>query len=809
MSRHFLFLLVCICCIPTLLYSQAFSLSGTIHNENGPLNHATVSINNGLVVTSSDATGSFKIHGLKAGQYTVAISFSGYQPYQTTVVIRNSHIILPAVLLNPLVQELQGVTIVENSISQRKEESVFNLEVVNGDFLKRHMGGSLMQTLERLPGVKTIGIGAGQSKPLIRGLGFNRVLAIEKGIKHEGQQWGADHGLEIDQFAAGEVELVKGAASFIYGSDAIGGVVDVKPPSNPPQNSTGGAMDLVGKSNNRFYGTSLNLYHRKTHWFVDGRITYQNYSDYRVPTDFVYVYDYAVKLHKQHLRNTAGRETSLHGTVGYVKDQFRSVFYVSNIYSKSGFFANAHGLEPRQVDAGVHDATARDIQMPNQQVNHLKLINRSTYKTGVHRLELDLGFQHNFRQEFSPYVNHGYMPAIYPDSLTIPRDLEREFDKEVYSLHLRDGISVGKHTVATGLTAEYQDNAINGWSFLVPAFKQGTAGAYLYDKFQVNKHLILHGALRYDVGRIQMAKYIDWFPSERTQDGTTVFEKLVRADPLIRRFHSLVWSFGFNYNLDKLTLKANIGKSFRMPIAKELAANGVNYHYFSYERGNANLNPEQSYQLDLGFGYRNEKLTIQLSPFYNYFPNYIYLNPTADHDYYYGAGNQVFKYTQSQVMRYGGEFQFKYQVLHNLSTELLTEYLYAEQLSGSKKGYTLPFSPPPSALLNITWSPNLIYQLQNSYLSVDYRLTAAQNNIVPPEKKSPGYSLINIQGGTRVSLYKQPVIVSLQAQNILNTRYLNHTSFYRLIELPEAGRNIILSLKIPYQIKSPINNKIN
>jgi iron complex outermembrane receptor protein len=310
----------------------------------------------------------------------------------------------------------------------------------------------------------------------------------------------------------------------------------------------------------------------------------------------------------------------------------------------------------------------------------------------------------------------------------------------------------------------------------------------------------LHGAVRYDYGQIRMFRYTDWFNSQLVQGTDTLLQKLSRADPLSRTFNSIVWSIGLNYNPGKFDLKANIGKSFRMPIAKELGANGVNYHYFSYERGDANLSPEQSYQADLSLGWNEEKWSVQVSPFYNYFPNYIYLNPTSAHDYYYGAGNQVFQYAQSRVMRYGGELQLKYKIYKTLNTELLGEYLHSEQLSGDKKGYTLPFSPPASVLLNLTWSPMVNNNVNGTYLSVDYRITSAQNNIVPPEKKTPGYRLVNIQAGTRISLYNQPVIISLQAQNVFNTRYFNHTSFYRLIELPEAGRNIILSLKVPFNI---------
>jgi iron complex outermembrane receptor protein len=782
--------------------AQNLVLSGNVTDPHlHPLNHVSLTLYPGAIRVISDDRGVFSFKDLNAGNYTLKAQLFGFKEVQVQTVLRSSNVYVP-LTLHTLEHQLEEITVRDKHIDTRRQEESLNVEVVTADFIQRNLGGSLMKTLERLPGIKTIGIGSGQSKPLIRGLGFNRVVVVDKGVKHEGQQWGADHGLEIDQFSAAEVELIKGAASFVYGSDAIGGAIDIKPASLPAPQTLGGSVDMIGKTNNQLYGTSVNLYGRNQHWFFDARSTFQDYGDYRVPTEQVYVYDYAVNLHNNQLRNTAGKELNLHLSTGYVNDHFRSLFYLSNIFSKSGFFANAHGLEPRRVDEVLHDGSSRDILLPSQEVNHFKLVNHTEYQLPGHRLEMELGFQHNFRQEFSQYVNHGYMPPVYPSDLQIPIDLEREFNKRMYSINLRDNITLGRHEVKIGANLEHQDNKIFGWSFLVPAFKQTTAGAFVYDKYKLSESVLLHAALRYDYGRINMSAYQDWFNSTVTTNGITTAQKLTRAEALSRTFNSLVWSAGLNYNPEgSFSLKANLGKSFRMPIAKELGANGVNYHYFSYERGNTQLSPEQSYQADLSVAWTAQRWSVQLSPFYNYFPNYIYLNPTSEHDYFYGAGNQVFQYAQSRVNRYGGELQVKYKLFETISAEVLGEYLYAKQLSGDKQGYTLPFSPPASALFNLTWSPLIKGGLQDTYLSVDYRITSAQNSIVPPEKKTPGYNVVNLQAGSKVRIGKQPVMISLQAQNLLDTRYLNHTSFYRLIELPEAGRNIILSLKVPFNLK--------
>ena len=167
---------------------------------------------------------------MPTGEIHISASHSGYAEVTLPVIIKATGTFV-RITMRESKHQLEEVLVKDRHVQERKQTESLNIEVVNQSFIQRNLGGSLMTTLSRLPGIKTIGIGSGQSKPLIRGLGFNRVVVVDKGVKHEGQQWGADHGLEIDQFAAGEVELIKGAASFLYGSDAIGGVINIKPPA--------------------------------------------------------------------------------------------------------------------------------------------------------------------------------------------------------------------------------------------------------------------------------------------------------------------------------------------------------------------------------------------------------------------------------------------------------------------------------------------------------------------------------------------------------------------------------------------------
>jgi len=507
-------------------------------------------------------------------------------------------------------------------------------------------------------------------------------------------------------------------------------------------------------------------------------------------------------LYKNNLRNTAGNERNLHVQLGVVTNHFQNRLYVSTVNSKSGFFANAHGLEPRNVDTELHDKSSRDINYPYQKVNHLKLINTSEYQWKAAKLELDLGFQRNFRQEWSEYVSHGYMPAVFPDTMDFNGDLEREFEKYVYSGNLKFSQRLSEKTEAVlGINSEFQQNHIDGRGFIIPAYEQLSVGGFAFAKHRFSENSLLQLGLRFDYGNIDVSEYYDWFTSPVETDGITTQEYLQRAENINRSFSNITWSLGYNYMPQNWVFKANVGKSFRMPIAKELAANGVNYHRFSYEVGDADLSPEVAYQLDLGVEYQAPRFAIGATPFVNYFTNYIYLNPSSDYDRLYGNGNQIYYYTESEVLRYGGEIHAHYEVLPQLQLGILGEYVYSEQKSGEKKGFTLPFSPPESAIFNIKYQPMKWGGIENMYVSVDYRITASQYDIVPPEEATDGYQLINLGMGGDVELGRQKVKLSMQVQNLLNTKYFNHTSYYRLINVPEPGRNFMLNVTIPFSGK--------
>ena len=650
---------------------------------------------------------------------------------------------------------------------------------VNREYLQQNFAGSLMQTLEGIPGVKAMTIGSGQSKPAIRGLGFNRLVVSEDGIKHEGQQWGDDHGLEIDQFSIDRAEVIKGPAALLYGSDAIGGVLNLYS-NRIPTKPFCGSIQLFGRTNNEQIGVSAKVGGKKGKWFYRAHATLIDYADYKVPTDSIQYYSYWIKLKDGRLRNTAGCERDGSLMLGYVGNNFHTDVLVSNSYSKSGFFANAHGLEVRLSDID-YDHSRRDVDLPYQWVNHLKVLSHTTWHTAETLLELNLAYQNNLREELSEPVSHGYMPI--PDGT-----LERRFNKNTYTAGLQLRQMLGKHELRAGISGEYQYNRRAGWGFIIPDFETLSLGTFVMDRYKLTDNLILNAGVRYDYARTHIRSYHDWFLTPVGAD--SVYKE--RSSDTRRNFNSVTWSAGVNYNVNQWIFKANVGKSFRVPIPKELGTDGINYHIFRYEKGNPQLDPEESYQLDASIFWGNDVWEMQVEPYLNYFPNYIYLNPTSQ----YVEGLQLYYFTQARVLRCGVEAQVKWNFAKHWQAHAQGEYLYARQQSGEKKGYTLPFSIPWSVDTGLKYSFD--YK-GKGYVGLNAHIVGAQNEIVPPEKPTGGHWTLNLSAGKDFQLRGEKILhIAMHADNLLNRRYYDHTSYYRLIDVPEPGINLSMMVGVEF-----------
>lgn len=686
---------------------------------------------------------------------------------------------------------LKEVVVSGSSNKEIQMKSALNMVRANQKFIEENFSGSLMQTLSRLPGVQAMNVGSGESKPVIRGLGFNRVLVAENGIKHEGQQWGDDHCLEIDQYAIDQAEVIKGPASLTYGSDAIGGVINLKS-NTMPLKKFAGQVNLFGRTNNESIGSSVRLTGRNGKFWYKANATWMDYADYKVPADSIEYYSYWIKLKDQRLRNTAGREMDGNLMLGYAGDRWTTSFRIADVNAKAGFFANAHGLEVRLSDID-YDSSRRDIDLPYHTVNHFWVSNHTDWNWADGMLEGNFAYQNNRQRELAEPVSHGYMP--------IPTNtLERSFTKQTFSANVKAMQQMGKHDLQAGGNVEYQRNRQGGWGFILPDFEQLTFGVFAMDKWNLSDKLSLTAGARFDRGSVRIHSYHDWYKtplkastSDSPMDGTVLQGTVQQGDStymersanLRRSYNSFTWSVGVNRMLGDWVLKLNVGKSFRIPIAKELGMDGVNYNLFRYEKGNTSLKPEESYQVDAGIVCEKGVLSMQLTPYLNYFPNYIYLNPTPQ----YKEGLQLYYYTQAKVLRWGFEASVSWKILPYLKLDADGEYLYARQLSGEKKGYGLPFSTPWSARAELRYLLSTQNPAKSGFVALEWQVVGTQDIIVPPEEKTKGHQLLNASIGKKFKLGENQLEITLRGENLLGKRYYDHTSYYRLMGVPEPGRN--------------------
>lgn len=687
--------------------------------------------------------------------------------------------------------ELESITVTAVSYKNRiKQNSALSVEVVEKDFLSKNFTGNLVQALEHVPGIQSMDIGSGFSKPMIRGMAFNRISVTENGIKQEGQQWGSDHGLEIDAFNIQRVAVRKGPTSLLYGSDAMGGVIEVTEVI-PTENQILGEAILLGKSINMSLGGSLMLGIKKNEWYSKIRYSEQHFGDYGIPTDTVVYLTQKIPVYGQKLKNTAGVERSVNSYNEYRRGSYYSNYTMSNTYQKTGFFPGAHGIP--DASRVKDDGDSRNIEFPYSKVNHFKVASRQQYIWNNFVGSWDLAYQKNHREEWSKFHTH-YGTQRPPE---IDPDKELEFSLDTYSSSVKlKGISNSMWEYNLGWDLQYQENRINGYSFLLPRYNRFTTGLSGIVTWRPSTKLSFSGGVRYDYGKIDIAEYVDSYLENYLQnmgyETDLIAQYKWRSYPVKRSFGDFSGSFGLIWiPKESHLLKANIGHSFRLPGANELASNGVHHGTFRHEQGDASLNSEKGWQLDTSYSFEKNGISLSVTPFLSWFNNYIYLNPTGEWSVLPHSG-QIYRYTETEAIFAGSELAFTIDFLSSLSYSFSGEYVYTNNLD---ENTPLSFSPPTSMRNTLTWKRNTL-QLFGEIQSI-----ASQNRVAKNESKTSGTNLLNIGGNINIQIGATIVNIGMSFRNIFNTRYYNHLSFYRKVEIPEPGRNFQLLIKIPFKNK--------
>jgi iron complex outermembrane receptor protein len=770
--------------IPSIAQQGPFTISGHVISSDGEvLPNVSILLDKGKALTT-DEHGDFTIRAINHGTHTLRFTYIGYDTITYKVDVHNQDIHLD-VKMNFSNIELNEVVVLGDHFKTGRIEQSQTVQTVDADFIAAQNSGTLINSIQKIPGISAINTGVGIAKPVIRGMSFNRVLVMDKGIKQEGQQWGADHGLEIDQYDPERLEIIKGPSSLLYGSDAIGGAIRILPPTLPASDHLGGDVFLTYKSNNQLIGTSTSLHGSKNDKFFKLRFSTQDFGDYRVPANTFTYNGYVLPIYNQQLKNTAGNERNISFSFGVHKPWGATVISVSNFHQRAGLFPGATGI-PREYQL-QDDGDSRNIDLPRQVVNHLKIISNTTVVIGQDWLEMDFGYQANDRREEGSPHAHGYQPT--PDG-----DLALGLDLQTASANVRyNNKLTEKVNGIIGFQGQWQDNKQSGFEFLLASFRSINAGAYIYQEYTPSHQFSVNAGLRYDYGIRDIDEHIE--PDYTTPENE---DSVMRNPAINRQYNDFSAALGFSYYPNiKFNAKLNLGTSFRMPTPAELSSNGVHHGTFRHERGDPNLDSERGIQGDLNLTYQKKEMYFLFTPFIGYYDKYIYLAPEPEFSDL-PAGGQLYQYTQHDALFTGFEFDFEYEILPDLTAKITSEYVWNLNLETQ---LPLPFTPPFSIMGELeygirTHSSTITYY----FMGAGYHYFADQNRVDRNELPTPGYSLVELSGGFDFKTGNQIAHFRISVNNLFNKAYMNHLSRYRLLNLPEQGRNIIVSLRLPFKL---------
>ncbi len=782
----------------------------TDKEDGTPIYGASIYISELHAGASTDTNGRFSIANVPLGTFLAEIRMIGYATVAVQVQgqpINGAYLSEQQIQLTKTPAEYAPVIITGTSGTiERMRNPVPNTLQTRDHFLK-HGATNAVNALSELPGISVVSTGNAISKPVIRGLGYNRVVVLRNGIRQEGQQWGDEHGIEIDEFEIDRVEIIKGPGSIIYGSDAMAGVINFITPRNVQEGMITGEYTGTFQSNGMLIGNSLmtagNI--KGVSWQVRG--SQKMAGNYFTPAD-------------GYVANSGFKEYNASGFVGINRSWGVSKISFSTFNQQVGLpEGERDSLGNFMVPYAVNDTTedmqsftsdelknySHHLETPQQRINHNRLVfSNSLYFNDV-SVKIDLGYQSNLRREFGNVLD--------PDETEVAMKLETtNLNAAIYSPEKN-----GKQIIG-GICLQRQSNANSGEEYIVPDYIAQDAGAFIHFKYVTPKWYFGTG-LRGDVRQLStQALYIDSlgnFIHETTEN--------VKFNALNKTFSSFSAIAGTSYQpATPVVFRVNLSRGFRNPNIAELSSNGRHEGTFRYESGNSNLKSETSLQLDLGMTYTSDHFNVELSTFVNDIQNFIYLskiNSVFGGDSILDPNDPapVFTFSQGHARLYGGEIftDIHPHPLDWLHFENSVSFVIGELLAQPDSMNCLPFIPP----LKYQSEVNAHIEKQfgpftETYFSASISVYMKQDRIYSAygtETATPGYSLVEFGAGTQLVNAKGTTLCKIyfSANNLLNEKYQSHLSRLKYAPVNPAtgnggiygqGRSFCVRMLIPFSI---------
>jgi iron complex outermembrane receptor protein len=722
-------------------------ITGKITNQdNLPLIGASIFIPDMNKGTISNSNGTYELSNLPNGKIKIQFSTLGYTNRIETVDLNGNSLELN-IILNQKAIEMETI-VVSGGYNSTQHENAVKIDILKLDPLTITKTPNFTEALTKIPGVDMISKGSGVSKPVIRGLSMNDILVLNNGVRFENYQYSSHHPLGIDEFGIEDVEIIKGPASLLYGSDAIGGVINFIKEKPAPIGSIVGDYNMQLFSNTLGMTNNLGIKGASKKFFGGIRIGQKTNSDF-------------LQGGGAYVPNSRFNEMSVKANTGYTdKVGTFKLFYDFN-NQKLGL------VEDEAIEA--ISKRERENNIWYQELNTHLLSSQNKLYLGKFKLDINSAFQNTELVHFGDVGVY----EIQMELATLTYDAK---------LHLPSKKN-SEYIIGFQGFNQTNTNLNNRETKLIPDATTNNNSAFGLLQYTFFKKLKVQTGVRYDNKTIY------------TQEIGLATDTMTYRASLDKSFGSFSGSLGATYNFsEKLLFRANYAAAYRTPNLAELTSNGQ--HELRYEIGDHNLVPENAYETDLSIHYHKDNFTFDIAGFYNIVNNYIFISPTGDTT---ASGIDIFRYKQANSTLFGGEAGIH---VHPKTLKWLHfEATFSSVIGKQDNGDYLPFVPAHKLRFELRGEKEKLMFFKKAFVSVNTGTAFNQNKVAPDETTTTGYTLIDLSIGGNIKMKNQLVSLSISANNVLNTKYIDHLSTLKEVNLYNPGRNISLNLKIPFGVK--------
>lgn len=629
---------------------------------------------------------------------------------------------------------------------------------LQGDELQRNLGSSVPATLEGVPGFHAQFNGPGASSPTLRGMPGDRVLMLEDGHRTGDIYWTAsDHGVMAEPISAQYIDVIRGPAGLLFGSNALGGSVNIvreDVPTSAPTTLQATATTQFESVNNGF-SSGLVLRGPAGPLAFYGEASARRSGDTRTPLGT--------------LDQSSMAGFNLAGGLSWVGDEGflgASTRYFESSYAVPGEFNG------EMIPGGHPGGVSIDVQRWSSRIHGSYNVPSALFE----RLEV--------RSRFTRFDQEEIEGVVGDQTVIGARFLQFTSDSHLLAHQKRRTLGVSLQT---------RDLEAGGAS---PGTRSGTERGIGALGFQE----IHHRSLRFQVGLRADMQWVD--TPDHSPLRTRTSERTIEKEVASRTFGGVsgsaaaLWDFAEDW-----TVGVSLARSFRSPNIEELYSDGPHLADFSFDIGNPDLGPEIGHGADLFLRAELPRLALEAATYVNHVNQYIYYNPTGETVRVFTDRSSpritpVFEARGEDALFVGAEGRLQWEVFRDLLVDLSASYTQATRVAESDP---LPFIPPLSGRVELRYEGSRIFG------SLGMHLAAPQNRVPrpisvgdalqSPERPTDGYGLTNALLGLRHSSELMDHTVMLQARNLFNQVSRDHLSRIKDIA-PQPGRNI----QVTYQL---------